>query len=309
MARSMVQQLTYPIRKTTAFGESKHSDKGQGSKGVRHDGRSYSYGTFKGRLDTAKQFGSYMERQHPEIKLAREITRDHINDFLITKAETCRNDTLRTYSSNLRSLCKEIDKTYHCKLGIKERDIVTPTVEREPIRTVAMDKEDFARLRESYTTDSLGDRALALERACGGRCEELVTIKGKDIFIEHDRAIVHIEQGKGGRERDVYVKDKDSIRELAHIKEITRDNERVCPIKKDSLHRSLERHMKDIGIKHKYPNTSVHAMRKEWAQRIYDQCRAEGMSKLQAIQYVNDQLGHGKDRDVLLLGRYVQNMH
>lgn len=309
MARSMKQQLTYVVRNNSAFGQSKHSDKGKGKSGVRHDGRSYSYATFNARLDTAKQFGGWITQNHPDLEMANKLTKDHINNFLAEKAETCTNDTLKSYASNLRALVKEVESTYKCELEIKSRDIITPFVERDPVRTIPFNEKDFEDLRKTYEKDSTGDKALALEKATGARAEELVTIRKEDIIIEKDRAIVHISNGKGGRERDVIVKDAASTRKLIDIRNITRDGERICPIKVDSLHKSLERHMKAMGIKEYYKDTSVHAMRKMWAQEEYDRCRREGMSKLETIKYVNIQLGHGAERDVALLGRYVHNIH
>ena len=103
------------------------------------------------------------------------------------------------------------------------------------------------------------------------------------------------------------MKDINEIEKLDRIRCETPPGGRICPIKVDSLHRNIERHMKSVGIKERYKYTSVHAMRKEWAQRTYDNYRKDH-SKLQAIKYTNEQLGHGADRDVVLLERYC-NVH
>ena len=109
--RSMTNQLSYAVGKNKAIGQSKHADKGNGKDGVRHDGRSYSWQTHNARLDTAKQFGKWMGAKYPEIERAIEIKAEHINEFLEEKRKTCRQATLDSYSSNLRTLTKMIDKT------------------------------------------------------------------------------------------------------------------------------------------------------------------------------------------------------
>lgn len=300
--RSMKQQLTHAVRQSSAIGQSKHADKGLGRKGVRHDGRSYSYAALNGRLDTAKNFAGFLQREYPEIKRAVDIKAEHVNAFLTEKAATVNNDTLKTYASNLRSIVKEIGNCYHTDLHIKKNDIVTPIVDREPWRTCPMEASDIKRLHESFKPGSTGDRAMILSHATGARAEEICTIKREDIHIKGDTASVTI-TGKGGRTREVHVED---VREIAKLNEIrlqTPPGGRICPIKVDSLHRNVERHMKAIEIKDRYKYTSIHAMRKEWAQRTYDKYR-QNHSKLETIKYVNVQLGHGADRDVVLLGRY-----
>lgn len=298
----MKQQLTYAVRQSSAIGQSKHADKGMGREGVRHDGRSYSYAALNGRLDTAKNFAGFMQREYPEITKAVNIKVEHINSFLTEKAMTVNNDTLKTYASNLRSLVKEVEKCYHTNLQIKKNDIITPKVEREPWRTHPMSAPDIERLHGSFKSGSTGDRAMILSHATGARAEEICTIRKEDIHINGDTAMVRI-TGKGGRTREVYVRDTSEIVKLNEIRANTPPGGRICPIKVDSLHRSVERHMKDIGINEQYKYTSIHAMRKEWAQRTYDNYR-QNHSKLETIKFVNVQLGHGADRDVVLLERY-----
>lgn len=300
--RSMKQQLTYAVRQSSAIGQSKHADKGLGKNGVRHDGRSYSYASLNGKLDTAKNFAGFMQREFPEVTRAIDIQAKHINAFLQEKAATVNNDTLKTYASNLRNIAKEIGNCYHTDLHIKKNDIITPVVDRQPWRTHPMSAPDIQRLHECFKVGSTGDRAMILSHATGARAEEICTIRREDIHIKGDTASVTI-TGKGGRTREVLVRDAAEIAKLNQIRLQTPQGGRICPIKVQSLHRSVERHMETVGIKDQYKYTSIHAMRKEWAQRTYDNYR-QTHSKLKTIKYVNEQLGHGADRDVLLLGRY-----
>ena len=58
----------------------------------------------------------------------------------------------------------------------------------------------------------------------------------------------------------------------------------------------------------KYEATTVHALRKTWAQERYDSYREGGATKCEAIRQTNKDLGHGEDRDVALLSVYVSNI-
>lgn len=308
--RSIRQQLTYAVRTNTAFGQSKHAEKGKGlgMQSVMHDGRSYSYCTFNARLDTAKQFSHWIATNYPDITMAREITADHANEFLLDKAKTCRNATLESYASNLRALAKEINTTYKgsrmdCN-GIKT--IVNDTTAS---RTVAMARDDFRALKDSFKADSLGHRALCLEDATGARVEGLTKLTPGDITIISDtRANVYIHGEKGGRNRTVEVYGAKHVQELQHIKDIIPSDQRICGVKPDSLNKSFNRHLHKLGLKEKYSLTSVHSMRKAWAQKTYDRYRATH-TKLESVKYVNVQLGHGADRDQVLLDRYVADCH
>lgn len=304
--RPLKHQLEYAVTANKAIGQSKHADKGQGKNGVRHDGRSYSYRAAEARIKLAKQFGEYMRDVYPEIKLAKDIKAEHINNFLKTKSG-CSEYTLMTYASNLRSIVKAVEKTYHVDLNIKKNDIKVPEEQKTAVRTREMDEKDILRVHASFIPKSNGDRAMTISRCCGARAEEIVTLRKRDIYTKGDDLYIHL-KGKGGRERDVRVVDKDQGRRLLELTEYMEDDQRVVPIKVDSIEKSLTRHLKSVGLKDKYENTGFHAMRKTWAQQVYDDYRKDH-TKQQSIEYVNEQLGHGAERDVALLGRYVHNMH
>lgn len=309
MGKNIKQQLTYAVRQSTAFGQSKHTDKGLGKYGVRHDGRTYSYRALSARLDVAKNFAGYMKETHPEIRMARDITGAHVNEFLTIKSTTSTQATLDTYAANLRSVLKEVENTYRC--NIPDRTAINaPRVDREPWRTMPMRAEDISRLHASYKPGSNGDKALVISHATGARAEEICGLRRESVrFVREDLAQVHFSGNitKGGRDRIVDVTNPHDIRELHRVVEITPQNGRIVPIKHSSLQKSVERHMKELGVKDRYKFTSVHAMRKEWAQRTYDRYRHDH-NKYETIKYTNVQLGHGADRDVVLLERYCENI-
>ena len=68
---------------------------------------------------------------------------------------------------------------------------------------------------------------------------------------------------------------------------------------------AMERACKKSGVDLPKYNKN-HSFRKLFAQENYDAARATGMTKKEALDYANHQLGHGDNRKDLS-DRYVQN--
>ena len=78
----------------------------------------------------------------------------------------------------------------------------------------------------------------------------------------------------------------------------------MCPVQSDSINKSIDRAMKGEGIRNKYTDTSIHCIRKMYAQNEFNRCRSEGMEIKQALREVSKLLGHGEDR-MELMRQYV----
>ena len=80
--------------------------------------------------------------------------------------------------------------------------------------------------------------------------------------------------------------------------------ERICPIQSDSVNKAVQRCMERVGIAEKYKNTSIHSIRKMYAQQEFDKYREQGMEIDKALGQVSVQLGHGENR-LELMREYV----
>ena len=305
MSHNLRQQITHAVRESRAYGQAKHDAPAH----VRHDGRTYSYNSFNNRLDVAKAFGTFMQSEHPEVRYARDLTPAHANEFLsAAAARGVADSTLDAYRSTLGAIYRECGREYGTRTPERgEIHVPERTAPVAPVRTVAMREEHIEQLRDSYRPYSTGRNAVDIAHACGARVEGISKLRGSDIHERADGSVyVHLTE-KGGRQRDVDVldpADRDRMRDL-------RDRygtDRVCPARPESIDRSLSRHLHDLGIRDLYRDTTVHAIRKAWAQRTYDTYRQDH-SKLEAIKYVNEQLGHSAERDVALLAHYVEDIH
>jgi len=315
MSVSLKNQVLHAISRSKSFGTDKHALKGKGQayRGNK-EGRIYSYASFNARKDVAKNFCNYMKNNYPNVKQASQLTAEHSQAFLnYCATQGCNTDTLKSYKSQLNGIEKNINNAYKCNTNISEAK--TPTGSTSKIRCNPMKQEHVNALKNSYKPYSTGYNALTLSEATGARNEEICHIQNRDIIIHSvNYATVHIADGKGGRNRDIKVRNPEHVKNLQLLKNHLGANPtaRPCPVARKSLLNNLERHMKSthtikgVSIKSEYKNQEFHSIRKMFAQEQYNMCRTQGMSKEDSFRYVSEQLGHNRiDSD--LMNRYISN--
>ncbi len=301
MAKNLRQQLTFAVRNSFSEGRQKHNLKGSNY----HDkGRSYSYQTMQNRLDLAKQFSQYIKENYPDIKRATDVSPEQYNAFLEDKKEEgVSTQTLTRYTSDLRALAREINETFFHAYDYSE-EIKAPKIEeKKGVRTnKGLEKETLQKLISGTTNKNL-KLGIKIGSCFGLRAEGLVKITAKDIYEKDGHYYCHVVE-KGGRPREVRALSDDFARGIFNR---TRNIEGpLIPIQAKSLEKAMRRQMDREGVEH--PQGAFHSIRKAYAQSLYNQCRDEGMNKHETIGYVNEQLGHSKERDSDLLSHYVSNM-
>ena len=80
------------------------------------------------------------------------------------------------------------------------------------------------------------------------------------------------------------------------------------PVKEDSINKAIQREMEKLELKDKYEDTSIHAIRKLYAQEQFDRYREQGMEIQEALGQVSVDLGHSENR-IELMKEYVLNIH
>ncbi|MDD3220286.1 MAG: hypothetical protein PHC41_04390 [Lachnospiraceae bacterium] len=305
-------QLINAIKRQSTFGRDKHSDKKMGKAG-RHNtaGRVYSYTSSRNREATAKDFAQYMKENYPNIKNAYQLTSEHCQEWLNSKAISgkCSTDTLKTYRQNLNDLEKNINSTYS-KACVNLHETKTPSgYNTSKVRCQAMSQVHQEAVKATYQPYSTGYNAITIAQASGCRCAEIAKMQNRDITINKDgtQAIVHA-IGKGGRERDIIITNQQDVQNLQDIKaHVSAETSRFCPCKSESLQVNIQRHIEKAGLKDKYSKSTFHAIRKNFAQRQYNQCRTAGMTKQESLDFTSNQIGHGCDRDATTMTAYVAN--
>lgn len=167
--------------------------------------------------------------------------------------------------------------------------------------------EEHAELLLNYCKNSTAKAAIGVRFALmfGLRVSEVTKIMAKDIDFE--KRTLHIHRSKGGLSRDIPIAEL-HLKFLKEIKNQFDENQRLCPLKNDSVNKFIYRVFEFHGINdYKDAKTSVHAIRKLWAQKLYNKLRHEGKTIKQACEEVSVQLGHGKDRKDVF-NRYISNI-
>lgn len=279
------------------------------------NGKIYSWSTYHARVDTACQFAAYVRENYPNIKNANQLTNEMAESFLLSKTGSCTTETLDTYRSNLASLGHNINRTYaSAKVDLKVGKMVGTTANTES-RCKTMTAEHITMLRDSYKPGSTGHTAVTLAACTGCRASELVRLKGENIEIKSSNlATVFVKGGKGNRDRTITITNPSSVSALADIKNHATDNQRIVDCKVGSIQKSINRHMSQLSgssggsLKDEYSRTGFHAIRKNFAQSEFNRYR-ENHSRQESLDYVSQQLGHGVNRDIATLQRYISNIY
>ena len=302
MGKNLKHQFIHAIEDNFHEGMDKHSMK---LDNIKNDGKVFSYADRKNLIDAASNFSNYMKENYKDIRQVKEVRADHIQSFLNQRSNGCSNATLKQYQSKFNKLEKIVNKTYG--INVNYKGYVLPLAEENTkIRNTSMSPEDFKKLEKAFSNSkSYAKVAIQLTSRVGLRVSECTKLQGRDINIRDNT--IHVEDGKGGRNRDILIREEDK-QYFINLKANIGDMERVCPIRSDSINKSIERAMKSEGIRNKYTDTSIHCIRKMYAQREFNRCRSEGKNIKESLQKVSVLLGHGEDR-MELMKQYVLNIH
>lgn len=295
MARNLKYQLKYCLEQCTRLGADKHSEKISGRK----DGiTTYSFADRKNLLDSYSALANYLKDTHPEVREVRQITVDHVQEFLSVKAETVSQATLNEYAAHFRKMERQANATFKsCKLSFS--DMVVPPSKVNgggKIRNVMLSQEHYQAILSSTTNGNLA-KAVQLSYEFGLRASEIAKLKTSDIDIAKGQ--IRIVDSKGKRCRSIPVQEGQKAL-LSNIVQSCPTNGRVTDCRAASLQQAFRRELKKNGIDTAYSKTSFHACRKAYSTRRYQECRQHGDSVQQALDRVSSELGHGSNRNALM---------
>lgn len=313
MARNLKYQFRYAIEQSCRFGADKHSMKHNRAENGNMKARTLSYSDRKNLIDVSSNFANWMKENHADIKELKDVTSNHVQEFLNNKAQTCTSATVEQYQSKFSKLETLVNSTY-TNANVCYTNTVTPVSSNntEQLRSKSMTDSDFNKLNNYMTENCRSDngvKALQLSYHAGLRVSECAKLQQRDIKINNDgTATVHVADSKGCRTRDVHIVDRNSVQALTELRDsVQGPTDRIVPIQAESINRSINRAMDKCGMQeYRSCKTSIHSVRKSFAQREYDRYKEEGLEPKQAWDRVSEELGHGKNRDDLYK-TYIEN--
>ena len=304
--RSIKDQFRHAISRQSRHRQSKHSaTRDAQTNGVFSSDRRDSL------EERAAQFATWMKDNHPEIRFVKDITKAHTSEWLASLPHVTGR-TLDEYNSQLGKLYTICSASYKDafsgKTSWKQSKTELPEIVGL-LRTVAMNREDFAALLDSMKSTNRSDAYLALEMTSrsGLRVNECAWLSGKDINLVNNTIYVCREGAKGGRARTLPIREKDR-RFYGELKDRV-GNGWIFPsshtknghLQADSINDTIRRHMEKIGISEKYPKTTLHTVRKMFARERMVALRgperlADKGEEMKHFNIVAAELGHGKGR-------------
>ena len=292
--RSIKNQMHHAISTAVAFGQSKRS--------ALPDDRAnkvYSIGRADDLRATAKSFAGWLQVNHPEIRWVKDIQQDHVREYLDAKKSSW---SVRTLGERCGQMGK-IGLICHNAFGAGwDRVDVSPAADcRQQVRNVTMSKDHLAALRESFRgSSSAGATGLEIAARCGLRSAECAALRGKDIDLVKQQIYVSREGAKNGRERYVPIRPKD-MAYFAGLRAETGEGYCCKGVSAEGINHTIRGHMRDLGISEQYPTSTIHSIRKAYAQERMAELRGpdplpERAAEIKAWDTVSHELGHGDGR-------------
>ena len=277
----------------------------------------FGYSTLYNLRDFAYSFCRWLDANDRRHAFIKDIPVEDWNDFLEDKSKHVGYITLKNYESRIRTWEKIVNAAFNADIRWSDglvRPYMLSAEEQEIQRVQQMQREDFEILMDYIREKKLTSKAIpALEIAAmfGLRVEGTARIRVCNVHLDAKGlwgfGTVDITE-KGNKDRTIDIKSAADRKVIEGLIEGKASEDRLVPIKKESVNKFMNRIMTKTGIKEKYPETSIHSFRKLYAQETWDNYRDKGRNWDDALRYVNRQLGHGEERNKKLLAVYVKNM-
>lgn len=327
---SLTYQINSAINACFCPGQSKRAYKYDHH--MKTDYKIFSYAEKDAMHEIGKNLAKYVHKKFG-INYVRDIKQEHIQDWLDNKALTSSQNTLNRYDSAIRKLEQICVKHFgsgnnpetHFKWNTDKIIIPESQSSVSYKKTLSMDFNTSRKLIDYFKSDNKKSdvwRSVILSSYAGLRVEETSKLRVERIHIEPSKhgeyGYIEIRKGdgsKGNRPRIIPITNKTTADMLLSVIADRENGEYIVrnsksphsPLKQGSITKALERALFDLKLTH-YKGNLNHAMRKNWAQNMYDEYR-KSHTKEETIRYVNTILGHGEQRSIAELAHYCNNIH
>lgn len=227
--KSLIRQISERLHSFKAYGQSKYEDK-QNNDGKPCKDKIYSISTMKAYHESCCQFAKWAKETHNCRYI--DDAKQYVSEYL----------TIRTNNNSAWSVCKDasaLAKLYQC--SSTDFDVELPTRHRG-------DRTKHSPTPNGFKAENYRDLA-DFCRATGLRRHEVAAVSTSDIKTDNKgRTIVHVKQGKGGKQRDVVALNDTPLKLKEHAVQTGKDN----------------------IIEHIPNRAPIHAWRREFAKEMYN---------------------------------------
>lgn len=257
--KSLADAVKCTLSSKMAIGESRHEMKANGTA----DNKIFSYSTRENYEKICIRFTDYCKENFGCKNLTQ--CKEHINDYIQSKRED--RASAYTQKSYLSAIGKLYGQSYF-------KEVETDVRHRADITRSRLDTESQRHFNEKRNADLKN-----FCQATGLRRCELENIKGDCLREKDGQYYVHIENGKGGKERDVKILDNNK-NVIARIQN-TKDDEKV------------------FGKVHS--KAPIHEYRADYANALYKSIARDTstLSRSERYDCRNDMAGRSFDKDAM----------
>lgn len=259
----------------------------------------FSYKERESLIKLGYQIDKFMKKNYPDIKNVNEITAEHMQSFLNSKANTNNKNSLISIKSTLNKLDKVSSKRYKTKSGYFMCGVTIPktTCKNNIRQNVSATPKDWSRIeKEMESSRSKANNLIRLGYNLALRVESLSNMRACDFDFKN--GLVHIVDDKGNRDRTLKMTDVELCKKIVGVRS---GKDRITNMKPDSINRQFKRLCEKAGItKFKNARTGIHALRKGRACIYAKELKDSGMDREGVLGEVSRFLGHRTSRrDVL----------
>lgn len=251
-------------------------------------------------IKVTNQLSKFIEKNYPKIKYIKDISDEEITDFLNEKSLSCSRNTLINYKYCIKKLEKMVKQELYLKVNYINNIKIESYNNTYPLRDIELSKMHLEVIMKNVeVSKSKAIIGIQFGILFGLRVSEICKLKGKDIDLE--KGLLHIIDAKGKRSRDIKIYSKEQLELCNRVKNTLKDEERVCPLREDSVNTYLRRILLKNNITiYNQKKTGIHAIRKFYAKRDYLKNIEETSSEKKAWEQTSLNLGHSKNRKTLI---------
>lgn len=255
----------------------------------------YSFRHEKNLNDFARGFSDYIREIHPDIRQVRDIKAEHVSQYLADKkADGLSDSTIRimqSHAAKVGELASNLYKTdidWSHGVNAPEKGLKTPQNAQDNLVGLnSLTSNQWESLKEQIQ-DKRGQSkdAILIAGAFGLRVSELTKLTAKDISVDGN---LHIHQSKGGRDRDLEVRNDEQRAAIELIRSLSigkAELQRIFTVENDSINKFYKEQAKAIGAT-KVNQYGIHQLRKMNATNYYHELRGNGLSEREAENKVS----------------------
>ena len=327
--RSLKNQIDYVISQSYQPGASKRAAKFDNGESLKHI---YGVSYHDDIQTTAHRFAQFMESRGKRYLYG--IKPADIAAYLTHRKKTCGKETMVKEISHIRKLevlVKRVYKRSYIDWGTKKLDskaIVSDAAESAYEKNQVFDGATADKIARNMQENSRSNawKAVIVGRCLGCRIDEATQIKIENFHLAAPKDDPKNTYGygyyvlpKGGhaknnRPRIIPIhseKDRQDISKLIGNKDsgFLVDNYNVPgkPLSTDAIAKQFRAALKRLDMYQQYKGNLMHAIRKGFAQDVYNLERKAGADRIKAQDRAQNQLGHGNGRDKRLQDTYIHN--